>query len=61
MRIKFDEDTLAVEQNNCASKFAQNAYIMCHLDAWPKILLNHFKLRNCLFGAANLVKILLKT
>ena len=55
MRIKFDKDPLAVEENNCASKFAQNAYIMCHLDAWSKFLLNHFKSRNCLFGATNVV------
>ena len=28
---------------------------MCHLDDWPKIPLNDFKLRNCLFGATNVV------
>ena len=55
MRIKFDKDALAVEQNNYLTKIV-NAYIVYDLEAWPKIPLRNFTLKNCLFGAANIVK-----
>ena len=55
LRIKFEKDPLAVEQNNYATKIV-NAYIVCELDTWPKTPLNNFKLKNCLFGATNTVK-----
>ena len=55
MRIKFDNSVLAIEQNNYATKIV-NAYVVYDSDDWPKILLNNFKLKNCLFGATNIVK-----
>ena len=33
-----------------------NAYIFHDLDNWPKILLRNVTLKNCLFGATNIVK-----
>ena len=53
--IKFDGDPLVVEQNNYATKIV-NAYIVYELDMWPKNLLDNFTLKNCLFGATNIVK-----
>ena len=53
--IKFDQDPLAVEQNNYLTEFV-NVYIVYDLEAWPKILLRDFTLKNCLFGATNVVK-----
>ena len=38
-----------------------NRSFVYEIDAWPKIPSNNLKLRNCLFGVANLVKMLLKT
>ena len=32
-----------------------NVYIVYYLDNWPKILLNNFTLKNCLFGGTNAV------
>ena len=48
--IKFDKDPLAVEQNNYLTKIV-NVYIVCDLDAWPKIPLRNSTMKNCLFGA----------
>ena len=59
MGTKFDKDRLALEQNNYATKIL-NGYIVYDLDTWPKILLNNLKLKNCLFGTTNIVKIVLK-
>ena len=53
--IKFDKDTLAVEQNNYLNKIV-NVYIIYELYTWPKIPTNNFKFKNCLFGATNIVK-----
>ena len=53
--IKFDKDPLAVEQNNYLNKIV-NFYIAYDLDTWPKIPLRNFTLKNCLFGATNIVK-----
>ena len=55
MGIKFYKDPLAVAQNNYLTKIV-NAYIVYDLDAWPKILSNNFNLKNCLFGATDIVK-----
>ena len=44
-----------MEQNNCATKIV-NAYIVYDLDDWLKILLDNIELKNCLFGATNIVK-----
>ena len=46
---------LVVEQNIYTTKII-NAYIVYDLDNWPKILLNNFKLKNCLFAANKMVK-----
>ena len=53
--IKFDKDTLAVEQNNYLTKIV-NVYIVYDLDAWPRTPINNFKFKNCLFGATNILK-----
>ena len=55
MEIKFAKDLVAVEQNNYATEIV-NAYIVYKLDTSLKIILNNFKLKNCLFGATNTVK-----
>ena len=54
IRIKFDKDPLAVEQNNYLTKNL-NFYIVCDLDAWSRNLTNNFRFKNCLFGATNIV------
>ena len=51
--IKFDKDRLAVEQNRYLSKII---YIAYDLDALPRNPTNNFKFKNCLFGAASIVK-----
>ena len=53
--IKFDTDTLAVEQNNYLTKIV-NVYIVYKLYTWPRNPTNNFKFKNCLFGATNIVK-----
>ena len=55
MRIKFDKDPLAVEQNNYLTKVVI-VYIVYDLDNWLKILYRTFTLKNCLFGATTIVK-----
>ena len=55
MGIKFDEDPLAVEQNNYASKIV-NVYIVYDLDAWPRNPTNNFKFKNCLFGVSSVIE-----
>ena len=50
MRIKFDKDPSAVEQNNYLTKIV-NVYIVYDLNAWPSNPSNNFKFENCLFGA----------
>ena len=54
MRIKFDKDPLAVEQNNYLTKIV-NVFIVYDSDAWPRISLKKFTLKNCLFEATNTV------
>ena len=49
------KDTLAVKQNNYATKIV-NAYIAYDLDAWPNNSLKNFKYKNCILGATNTVK-----
>ena len=53
--LKFNEDLLAMEQNNYLTKIV-NVYIAYDLDAWLKVLLRNSTLTKCLFGATNLVK-----
>ena len=53
--IKFDKDPLAIEQNNYLTKIV-SVYIVYDLDAWPRNPTNNFNLKNCLFGATNIVK-----
>ena len=53
--IKFDKNTLAVEQNNYLTKIV-NVYIVYELYTWPRNPTNNFKFKNCLFGATNIVK-----
>ena len=59
IRIKFDNDALAVEQNKYATKIV-NVYIAYGLDTWPRNPLCNFALKNCLFGSTNIVKIAIK-
>ena len=33
-----------------------NIYFIYDLAAWPRNLTNNFKFKNCLFGAANIIK-----
>ena len=42
-------------QNNYTTKVV-NVYNVYDLDYWPKIPLRNFTLKNCLFGATNVVK-----
>ena len=42
MRIKFDKDPFAVEQNNYTIKIL-DVYIVNDLDTWPKNPINNFK------------------
>ena len=51
METKFDKDPLAVEQNNYLTKIVIN---------WPKIPLKNFTLKNVLFEASNIIKIVIK-
>ena len=53
--IKFDKVPLAEEQKNYLTKIV-NVYIVCDLNAWPKTPTSNFKLKNCFFGATNIVK-----
>ena len=53
--IKFDKDPLSVEQSNYLTKII-NVYFVYDLDAWSRNHTNHFKLKNCLFGAPIIVK-----
>ena len=55
MGIKFNKDSLAVEQNNYLTKIV-NIYIVYKLAAWPRNLTNNFKFKNYLFGATYIVK-----
>ena len=57
--IKFDKFPLAVEQNNYFTKMV-NVCIVYNLDAWQKMPAYNFKFENFLFGATNIVNIVLK-
>ena len=59
VQIKFDKDHLAVEQNNYTIKIVNN-YIVYDLDAWRKIPHNNSNIKNYLFGATKIVKIVIK-
>ena len=53
--IKSDKDALAVEQSNYLTKIV-NVYIVYDLATRPRNPNNNLKLKNCLFGASNIVK-----
>ena len=55
IRIKFDKEPLAVEQNNYLTKIV-NVYIVCDLGAWPRNPTNNLKFKNYLFGGNMIVK-----
>ena len=55
MRIKFDKDSLAVEQDNYLTKIV-NVYVVYDLEAWARNPTNNFKFKNCLFVATNIVR-----
>ena len=55
MGVKFDKDLLAVEQYNYLNKNV-NLYIVYDLGAWSRTPTNNFNLKNCLFGATNIVR-----
>ena len=57
--IKFDKFPLAVEQNIYFTKMV-NVCIVYNLDAWQKMPAYNLKFENFLFGATNIVKIVLK-
>ena len=59
IRIKFDNGPLSVEPNNYFSKIL-NVYIVYDLHPWPRNPTSNFKFKNCLFGATNIVKIVIK-
>ena len=59
MRIKYDQDLLAVEQNNYLTTIV-NLHFVYVLEIWLRSLTNNFKFRNYLFGATNIVKIVIK-
>ena len=53
--IQFNSTPLAVDQNNYKTKTV-NVYIVYDLDNWPKVPLRNFAIKDCLFGAINVVK-----
>ena len=53
--IIFEKDPLAAEQNNYLTKVV-NAYVVYHLDAWPRNPTKTFKFKNGLFGATSVIK-----
>ena len=55
VEIKYNRDSVAVEQNNYITKIA-NAYIVYDLDACPKNPTNSFQFKDYLFRATNIVK-----
>ena len=57
--IEFDGDHFVVEQIIYTTKIV-NVYIVYELDKRPKIFLNNFKLKNCLFDTSNTTKIVIK-
>ena len=55
MSIKFDKNSIAIEQKNYLSKIAY-VYIIYDLDDWQRNPTNDFKFKSSLFGATNIVK-----
>ena len=54
MKIKFNKEPLAVEQNNCATKIV-NAFIVYYLDIWLTNPPRNSTLKNCLFGVTRCI------
>ena len=55
IKIKFDKDNFAAEQNNYLSKLV-DVQIVNDLDAEAKNPTKNFKFKKCLFGATSLVQ-----
>ena len=53
--VQLDTTPLVIKQRSYATKIA-NVFIVCDWDNRPKNLLRNFSLKNCLFGATNVVK-----
>ena len=53
--MQLNNTPLVVEKNNYGIEII-NVYIVYDLGNWPKISLNNFALKSCLFGATNIVK-----
>ena len=53
--IKFEKDSLTVEQNNYSTKIV-NVFIVYDLGSCSKNPTNNFKFKNCLSRATNIVK-----
>ena len=51
----FNNTPLLIEKKKYTTKIV-NVYIVYDLDNWPKNPLRNFTLKNCMFGATNLVK-----
>ena len=47
---------MGVQCNNTSLVAIVNVYIFYYLSNWTNILLKNFTLKNCLFGATNIVK-----
>ena len=58
MGIKLNKNNLAVDQNNYPTKIL-NFHIVYDLDAWLTIPTNNFIFKKCLFGATDIVKIVI--
>ena len=53
--VKYFEVKIRIQFNNTPPKIV-NVYIIYDLDNWPKNPLRNFTLKDCLFGATNIVK-----
>ena len=53
--VNLDNFLLIIEQNNYSTKI-RNTYIIYDLDGWTKVPIRNFAIKNCLFGAANIIK-----
>ena len=46
---------MIIPQSNYKTK-AVNVYVVYDLNNWPKYVIQNFEIKNCLFGATNIVK-----
>ena len=59
MGIKFKKGPLSIEQNSYFTKIV-NVCIVYDLDDWLGNSTNNFKFTSCLYGATNIVKIVIE-